>query len=107
MSEVVERAKVVLDGIADADRGQLHERENASPGNGRRIGAGPMNAAFAESLVNFLANDNQEWAEGYDQAERDEFVATIPDLLTALRSKGIDVVTADCPEHADETPRED
>ena len=50
------------------------------------------NAAIAEVLVSFLANDDQEWAEGYDQDERDEFVAAIPKLIAALKSKGIAVV---------------
>lgn len=56
------------------------------------VASDQANAAIAEVLVSFFANDDQEWAEGYDQAERDEFVATIPQLIAALKSKGIAVV---------------
>lgn len=49
-------------------------------------------AVIAEAVANFIAEDDQEWAEEYTQAQRDEFAASIPRLLAALKAAGIAVV---------------
>ena len=49
-------------------------------------------AVIAEAVANFIAEDDQEWAEEYTQAQRDEFAASIPRLLAALKAASVAVV---------------
>lgn len=51
-----------------------------------------LEVAIAEAVANFIAGDDREWVDEYEPAQRDEFVASIPRLLAALKAARIAVV---------------
>ncbi|OMC52527.1 hypothetical protein A5742_16385 [Mycolicibacterium fortuitum] len=54
-----------------------------------------LEVVIAEAVANFIAGDDREWVDEYEPAQRDEFVASIPRLLAALKANGIEVVERD------------